>query len=171
MNRIKPILRTENINKYFVDPVKVQVLKQVNIEVNKGEFVSIMGKSGCGKSTLLYILSTMDTAYEGNLFLGDRLLTGLNGAALSEVRNQHIGFVFQFHYLLPEFTVLQNVMMPGLKLARKSKDEVEHDAMKKLALLGVDDQALKKATQISGGQKQRVAIARALINEIGRAHV
>ncbi|MFN4940384.1 MAG: ABC transporter ATP-binding protein [Bacteroidota bacterium] len=165
MNRIKPILRTENINKYFVDPVKVQVLKQVNIEVNKGEFVSIMGKSGCGKSTLLYILSTMDTAYEGNLFLGDRLLTGLNGAALSEVRNQHIGFVFQFHYLLPEFSVLQNVMMPGLKLARKSKDEVEHDAMKKLALLGVDDQALKKATQISGGQKQRVAIARALIND------
>jgi lipoprotein-releasing system ATP-binding protein len=165
MNRIKPILRTENINKYFVDPVKVQVLKQVNIEVNKGEFVSIVGKSGCGKSTLLYILSTMDTAYEGNLFLGDRLLTGLNGAALSEVRNQHIGFVFQFHYLLPEFTVLQNVMMPGLKLARKSKDEVEHDAMKKLALLGVDDQALKKATQISGGQKQRVAIARALIND------
>ena len=165
MNRIKPILRTENINKYFVDPVKVQVLKQVNIEVNKGEFVSIMGKSGCGESTLLYILSTMDTAYEGNLFLGDRLLTGLNGAALSEVRNQHIGFVFQFHYLLPEFTVLQNVMMPGLKLARKSKDEVEHDAMKKLALLGVDDQALKKATQISGGQKQRVAIARALIND------
>jgi len=165
MNRFKPILRTENINKYFVDPVKVQVLKQVNIEVNKGEFVSIMGKSGCGKSTLLYILSTMDTAYEGNLFLGDRLLTGLNGAALSEVRNQHIGFVFQFHYLLPEFTVLQNVMMPGLKLAKKSKDEVEHDAMKKLALLGVDDQALKKATQISGGQKQRVAIARALIND------
>ena len=165
MNRIKPILRTENINKYFVDPVKVQVLKQVNIEVNKGEFVSIMGKSGCGKSTLLYILSTMDTAYEGNLFLGDRLLTGLNGAALSEVRNQHIGFVFQFHYLLPEFTVLQNVMMPELKLAKKSKDEVEHDAMKKLALLGVDDQALKKATQISGGQKQRVAIARALIND------
>lgn len=165
MNRIKPILRTENINKYFVDPVKVQVLKQVNIEVNKGEFISIMGKSGCGKSTLLYILSTMDTAYEGNLFLGDRLLTGLNGAALSEVRNQHIGFVFQFHYLLPEFTVLQNVMMPGLKLAKKSKDEVEHDAMNKLALLGVDDQALKKATQISGGQKQRVAIARALIND------
>ncbi|MFN5590282.1 MAG: ABC transporter ATP-binding protein [Bacteroidota bacterium] len=165
MNQFKPILRTENINKYFVDPVKVQVLKQVNIEVNKGEFVSIMGKSGCGKSTLLYILSTMDTAYEGNLFLGDRLLTGLNGAALSEVRNQHIGFVFQFHYLLPELTVLQNVMMPGLKLARKSKDEVEHDAMKKLALLGVDDQALKKATQISGGQKQRVAIARALIND------
>jgi lipoprotein-releasing system ATP-binding protein len=165
MPQNSPILRTENINKYFVDPVKVQVLKQINIEVNKGEFVSIMGKSGCGKSTLLYILSTMDTGYDGKLFLGDRLLTGLDGAALSEVRNQHIGFVFQFHYLLPEFTVLQNVMMPGLKLGRKSKEEVEFDAMNKLNLLGVQDQALKKATQISGGQKQRVAIARALIND------
>lgn len=165
MPQNSPILRTENINKYFVDPVKVQVLKQINIEVNKGEFVSIMGKSGCGKSTLLYILSTMDTDYEGKLFLGDRLLTGLDGAALSEVRNQHIGFVFQFHYLLPECTVLQNVMMPGLKLGRKSKEEVEFDAMNKLNLLGVQDQALKKATQISGGQKQRVAIARALIND------
>ncbi|MEN9313356.1 MAG: hypothetical protein RIT42_1462 [Bacteroidota bacterium] len=165
MPQNSPILRTENINKYFVDPVKVQVLKQINIEVNKGEFVSIMGKSGCGKSTLLYILSTMDTDYEGKLLLGDRMLTGLDGAALSEVRNQHIGFVFQFHYLLPEFTVLQNVMMPGLKLGRKSKEEVEFDAMNKLNLLGVQDQALKKATQISGGQKQRVAIARALIND------
>lgn len=160
-----PILRTHNIGKYFVDPVRVQVLKDINIEVNRGEFVSIMGKSGCGKSTLLYILSTMDTDYEGELFLGDRLLTGLDGEALSEVRNQHIGFVFQFHYLLPEFSVLENVMMPGLKLGRKSKAEVEHDAMEKLRLLGVHDQSHKKATQISGGQKQRVAIARALIND------
>ncbi|MEY4710244.1 MAG: hypothetical protein RIS28_1376 [Bacteroidota bacterium] len=159
------ILKTLDVQKYFVDPVKVQVLKNINIEVQKGEFVSIMGKSGCGKSTLLYILSTMDTNYEGQLFLGDRLLTGLSGAELSVVRNEHIGFVFQFHYLLPEFTVLQNVMMPGLKLGKKSKEEVEHDAMNKLKLLGVDDQYAKKATQISGGQKQRVAIARALINE------
>jgi lipoprotein-releasing system ATP-binding protein len=159
------ILKTLDVQKYFVDPVQVQVLKNINIEVQKGEFVSIMGKSGCGKSTLLYILSTMDTNYEGQLFLGDRLLTGLSGAELSVVRNEHIGFVFQFHYLLPEFTVLQNVMMPGLKLGKKSKEEVEHDAMNKLKLLGVDDQFAKKATQISGGQKQRVAIARALINE------
>jgi lipoprotein-releasing system ATP-binding protein len=159
------ILKTLDVQKYFVDPVKVQVLKNINIEVQKGEFVSIMGKSGCGKSTLLYILSTMDTNYEGQLFLGDRLLTGLSGAELSVVRNEHIGFVFQFHYLLPEFTVLQNVMMPGLKLGKKSKEEVEHDAMNKLKLLGVDDQFAKKATQISGGQKQRVAIARALIND------
>jgi lipoprotein-releasing system ATP-binding protein len=159
------ILKTIGVQKYFIDPVKVQVLKNINIEVEKGEFVSIMGKSGCGKSTLLYILSTMDTSYEGQLFLGERLLTGLSGAELSVVRNEHIGFVFQFHYLLPEFTVLQNVMMPGLKLGKKNKEEVEHDAMNKLKLLGVDDQFAKKATQISGGQKQRVAIARALINE------
>jgi len=159
------ILRTVDVRKSFVDPVEVEILKSINIWVNKGEFVSIMGKSGCGKSTLLYILSTMDTNYKGQLYLGDRLLTGLSGNELAVVRNEFIGFVFQFHYLLPEFTVLQNVMMPGLKLAKKSAEEVELDAMNKLKLLGVDDQASKKATQISGGQKQRVAIARALINE------
>ena len=140
-------------------------LQEFNLELAKGEFVSIMGKSGCGKSTLLYILSTMDTNYKGQLFLADRLLTGLSGNELAVVRNEQIGFVFQFHYLLPEFSVLHNVMMPGLKLGKKSREEVEFDAMKQLRLLGVDDQATKKATQISGGQKQRVAIARALINE------
>lgn len=161
----KQVLRTVDIQKSFIDPVEVEILKKINIEVTEGEFVSIMGKSGCGKSTLLYILSTMDTNYKGQLFLSDRLLTGLSGNDLAQVRNEFIGFVFQFHYLLPEFTVLQNVMMPGLKLAKKTAEEVEYDAMKKLKLLGVDDQATKKATQISGGQKQRVAIARALIND------
>ena len=159
------ILRTVEVQKSFVDPVEVEVLKNINIWVDKGEFVSIMGKSGCGKSTLLYILSTMDTNYKGQLFLADRLLTGLSGNELAVVRNEQIGFVFQFHYLLPEFSVLHNVMMPGLKLGKKSREEVDFDAMKQLRLLGVDDQATKKATQISGGQKQRVAIARALINE------
>ena len=159
------ILRTVEVQKSFVDPVEVEVLKNINIWVDKGEFVSIMGKSGCGKSTLLYILSTMDTNYKGQLFLADRLLTGLSGNELAVVRNEQIGFVFQFHYLLPEFSVLHNVMMPGLKLGKKSREEVEFNAMKQLRLLGVDDQATKKATQISGGQKQRVAIARALINE------
>ena len=159
------ILRTVEVQKSFVDPVEVEVLKNINIWVDKGEFVSIMGKSGCGKSTLLYILSTMDTNYKGQLFLADRLLTGLSGNELAVVRNEQIGFVFQFHYLLPEFSVLHNVMMPGLKLGKKSREEVEFDAMKQLRLLGVDNQATKKATQISGGQKQRVAIARALINE------
>ena len=163
--QINHILRTVEVQKSFVDPVEVEVLKNINIWVDKGEFVSIMGKSGCGKSTLLYILSTMDTNYKGQLFLADRLLTGLSGNELAVVRNEQIGFVFQFHYLLPEFSVLHNVMMPGLKLGKKSREEVEFDAMKQLRLLGVDDQATKKATQISGGQKQRVAIARALINE------
>ena len=164
-NQSNHILRTVEIQKSFVDPVEVEVLKNINIWVDKGEFVSIMGKSGCGKSTLLYILSTMDTNYKGQLFLADRLLTGLSGNELAVVRNEQIGFVFQFHYLLPEFSVLHNVMMPGLKLGKKSREEVEFDAMKQLRLLGVDNQATKKATQISGGQKQRVAIARALINE------
>ena len=164
-NQSNHILRTVEVQKSFVDPVEVEVLKNINIWVDKGEFVSIMGKSGCGKSTLLYILSTMDTNYKGQLFLADRLLTGLSGNELAVVRNEQIGFVFQFHYLLPEFSVLHNVMMPGLKLGKKSREEVEFDAMKQLRLLGVDDQATKKATQISGGQKQRVAIARALINE------
>ena len=164
-NQSNHILRTVEVQKSFVDPVEVEVLKNINIWVDKGEFVSIMGKSGCGKSTLLYILSTMDTNYKGQLFLADRRLTGLSGNELAVVRNEQIGFVFQFHYLLPEFSVLHNVMMPGLKLGKKSREEVEFDAMKQLRLLGVDDQATKKATQISGGQKQRVAIARALINE------
>ena len=164
-NQSNHILRTVEVQKSFVDPVEVEVLKNINIWVDKGEFVSIMGKSGCGKSTLLYILSTMDTNYKGQLFLADRLLTGLSGNELAVVRNEQIGFVFQFHYLLPEFSVLHNVMMPGLKLGKKSREEVEFNAMKQLRLLGVDDQATKKATQISGGQKQRVAIARALINE------
>jgi lipoprotein-releasing system ATP-binding protein len=164
-NQSNHILRTVEVQKSFVDPVEVEVLKNINIWVDKGEFVSIMGKSGCGKSTLLYILSTMDTNYKGQLFLADRLITGLSGNELAVVRNEQIGFVFQFHYLLPEFSVLHNVMMPGLKLGKKSREEVEFDAMKQLRLLGVDNQATKKATQISGGQKQRVAIARALINE------
>ena len=164
-NQSNHILRNVEVQKSFVDPVEVEVLKNINIWVDKGEFVSIMGKSGCGKSTLLYILSTMDTNYKGQLFLADRLLTGLSGNELAVVRNEQIGFVFQFHYLLPEFSVLHNVMMPGLKLGKKSREEVEFDAMKQLRLLGVDNQATKKATQISGGQKQRVAIARALINE------
>lgn len=159
------VLSAKNIQKYFTDPVKVQVLKDINFSIEPGEFVSIMGKSGCGKSTLLYILSTMDTQYEGELWLMNRRITGLSGKELSAVRNEHIGFVFQFHYLLPEFSVLDNVMLPGLKLGKCSPEEVEYNAMEKLKMLDVADQAMKKATQISGGQKQRVAIARALINQ------
>jgi lipoprotein-releasing system ATP-binding protein len=159
------ILESKNISKYFHQPVDFQVLKDVSFSINKGDFVSIMGKSGCGKSTLLYILSTMDTDYEGELFLNDVLLTGKDQNELAKVRNEQIGFVFQFHYLLSEFTVLQNVMLPGLKLGKKSPQDVEQDAMDKLKLLGIESEATKIASRLSGGQKQRVAIARALIND------
>jgi lipoprotein-releasing system ATP-binding protein len=158
------IIEAKNISKYFHDPVKVKVLKEVSFSVNKGEFVSITGKSGCGKSTLLYILSTMDTDYEGDLYFDGELLRNKKRDQLSHIRNKKIGFVFQFHYLLPEFSVLKNVMLPGLKLAELSAQEVEHNAMEKLRILGIDDQAKKLANQLSGGQKQRVAIARSLIN-------
>jgi len=162
---MKSVLEARNINKYFRDPLPFHVLKEITFQIYQGEFVSIMGKSGCGKSTLLYILSTMDTDYEGELFLGDENLSAKSSKELSVVRNAHIGFVFQFHYLLPEFTVLDNVMLPARKLARKTLKEIESDAMDKLQLLGIDNHAKKKASQISGGEKQRAAIARALINE------
>jgi lipoprotein-releasing system ATP-binding protein len=158
------ILRANNICKSFTVPDEVQILKNISFEINEGEFVSIMGKSGCGKSTLLYILSTMDTNYTGELYLNEKLITGQTSDHLASIRNEQIGFVFQFHYLLAEFTVLENVMLPARKLGVKSKEEIEHDAMEKLKLLGIDDQALKLSSRISGGQKQRVAIARALIN-------
>ena len=159
------ILEAKHINKYFYKPEKFQVLKDVSLTVGKSEFVSIMGKSGCGKSTLLYILSTMDTDYEGELLLDDQLITGYSRDDLAKLRSEKIGFVFQFHYLLAEFTVLENVMLPAKKLGRKSIAEIEHDAYNKLKLLGIEEQALKLSSRISGGQKQRVAIARAVIND------
>lgn len=159
------ILEARNINKYFREPVLFHVLKDINFTIKHGEFVSIMGKSGCGKSTLLYILSTMDTDYEGSLYLNGEKVTGKHHEELAKIRNKNIGFVFQFHYLLSEFTVLENIMLPAKKLGLKSVQEIEHDAMEKLKLLDIQDQALKLASRISGGQKQRVAIARALIND------
>lgn len=159
------MLKATNIVKYFMEPEKFQVLKGVSFEVDRGEFLSIIGKSGCGKSTLLYILSTMDTDYEGTMEIKGQKLTGLNQNELAAFRNENLGFVFQFHYLLPEFTAIQNVMMPALKLAKYSKDEIEHRAIEKLKLVGMEDYALKHANKLSGGQQQRVAIARALIND------
>ena len=158
------VLEAKHINKYFKKPNLFHVLKDINFSVKKGEFVSIMGKSGCGKSTLLYILSTMDTDYEGELYLNNKLISGQNRDHLSYLRNKHIGFVFQFHYLLSEFSVLENVMLPAKKLAEKSLQEIEHDAMQKLKMLKIEHLAKKRASRVSGGEKQRVAIARALIN-------
>ena len=164
MNSDKIVLQSKGIIKYFNDPVRVQVLKDVNFSVNQGEFVAVTGKSGCGKSTLLYILSTMDTDYEGELYIDGELMRHKTEVELAHIRNEKIGFVFQFHYLLNEFSVLENVMLPGLKLKKYSEEEVEHRAMEHLRLLGIDTLAKKKANLISGGEKQRVAIARALIN-------
>jgi lipoprotein-releasing system ATP-binding protein len=159
------ILEAKNINKFFHDPTTIQVLENVNFSINKGEFVSLTGKSGCGKSTLLYVLSTMDTDYDGGLFIDGVEMPKKNEPFLAKIRNEKIGFVFQFHYLLNEFNVLKNVMLPGLKLNKYSAEEVEHRAMEKLKILGIEHLALKRANHVSGGEKQRVAIARALIND------
>jgi lipoprotein-releasing system ATP-binding protein len=161
---MNPVLEAKNINKHFLKPKDFHVLKNISFKVSEGEFVSIMGKSGSGKSTLLYILSTMDTDYTGQLFLNHKLITGQSHRELSYIRNKHIGFVFQFHYLLAEFTVLENVMLPAKKLAEKSHSEIEQDAMEKLRMLDIEKLAGQRASRISGGEKQRVAIARALIN-------
>ncbi|MFY7997536.1 MAG: ABC transporter ATP-binding protein [Candidatus Kapaibacteriota bacterium] len=159
---ISPVLQASGISKSFNDPVTVKVLKNVSLSVSKGEFVAITGKSGCGKSTLLYILSTMDTEYDGELRIDGEVMRGKSESELALVRNKKIGFVFQFHYLLNEFTVLKNVMLPGLKLQEYEAVELEHRAMERLKTLGIEGLAMKKANQLSGGEKQRVAIARAL---------
>ena len=161
---METVLETKNINKFFKKPVPFHVLKDINFQIKRGEFSSIMGKSGCGKSTLLYILSTMDTDYEGELYINNKLITGIEHHKLSYIRNRDIGFVFQFHYLLSDFSVLENVMLPAKKLGIKTLQEIEHDALQKLKILEIDHLAKKKASRISGGEKQRVAIARALIN-------
>ncbi len=158
------VLEARHIDKHFRKPVDFHVLKDITFAVKEGEFVSIMGKSGSGKSTLLYILSTMDTEYKGELYLDGELVTGRSHQMLSRIRNKHIGFVFQFHYLLSEFSVLDNVMLPARKLGAISEKEIEKNAREKLEMLNIGYLAEKRASRISGGEKQRVAIARALIN-------
>lgn len=160
----KSVIRSENVNKYFQNPVPFHVLKDISLDVKEGEFVSVMGKSGCGKSTLLYILSTMDTDYTGKLYLNNQLITGMAAEQLAAIRNEHIGFVFQFHFLLPEFSVLDNVSLPAKKLGRKSNEAIREEALDILRMLDIEKLAEKKAYRISGGEKQRVAIARSLIN-------
>ncbi len=158
-------LKANNITKHFYEPQKFRVLNNIDFEVHKGEFLSLVGKSGCGKSTLLYILSTMDTDYDGQLEIDQQIVTGLSQNKLAHIRNEKIGFVFQFHFLLPEFSCMDNVMLPALKLAKYSKDEIKDRAYEKLKILDIEDQALKTTSKLSGGQQQRVAIARALIND------
>ncbi len=159
------VLEAVSISKSFTDPIKVEILKDINFDIKRGEFVSIIGKSGCGKSTLLYILSTMDTDYTGKLLIDNESMEKKTEKQLALIRNEKIGFVFQFHYLLNEFSVLKNVMLPGLKLNKLPQDALEHKALELLKTLGMEKLADKMANQLSGGEKQRVAIARAMIND------
>ena len=159
------ILKTENIDKFFHDPTEFHVIKDISVEVDKGELVTLIGKSGSGKSTLLYILSTMDRDYSGQLYIDNELMTNKSIDELAAIRNEKIGFVFQFHYLLNEFTTLKNVMLPGFKLDKVNEEELETNAYEFLKDLGIEKLANKMAYQLSGGEKQRVAIARAMIND------
>lgn len=155
------MLRAENIHKRYG---QVHVLKGVDVEINKGEIVSIVGSSGAGKSTLLHILGTLDRPDQGAIFLNNQPLHDLWGKKLAAFRNQHIGFVFQFHHLLPEFSALENVCIPGWIAGRKKK-AVETEAAQLLELLGLADRLENKPGALSGGEQQRVAVARALINK------
>ena len=158
-------LSVKNISKYFHEPKTFQVLKNISFDVKKGEFLSLIGKSGSGKSTLLYVLSTLDTDFTGDLYLNGVNLVGKSQNELAAFRNENIGFVFQFHYLLPEFSAIDNIMLPALKLGKKSKEEIRAEALDHLSLLGIKDLAEKLVNKLSGGEQQRIAIARALINE------
>lgn len=154
------MLSARGIQKYYGN---LWVLKGVNVDIAKGEIVSIVGPSGCGKSTLLHILGTLDEAMEGKIVLQERDIDTLKGEALAVFRNRHIGFVFQFHHLLPEFSALENVCIPGWIAGFRKKD-VERRALELLQDLGVGHRVENKPGELSGGEQQRVAVARALIN-------
>ena len=155
------MLSATAIHKHYA---QLHVLKGVNITVNKGEIVSIVGSSGAGKSTLLHILGTLDTPDSGEIFITGVPVHSLKGRKLAAFRNTQIGFVFQFHHLLPEFTALENVCIPGWVAGRRKK-EVQEEAVKLLKLLGLGERLENKPNALSGGEQQRVAVARALINK------
>ena len=151
----------KNITKSFGN---LQVLKDINLHINKGEVVSIVGPSGAGKTTLLQIIGTLDKPDSGTICLDGIDVIKLSTRKLSDFRNQHIGFVFQFHQLLPEFTALENVMIPAY-IAGKSNSEAKQRALELLEFMGLSDRANHKPAELSGGEKQRVAVARALVNK------
>ena len=155
------MLLAENIYKKYNN---LQVLNGVNMQVNAGEIVSIVGSSGAGKSTLLHILGTLDIADKGNIFLNNEPVHKLQGKKLAAFRNKHIGFIFQFHHLLHEFSALENVCIPGW-IAKRKDTEVKKAAADLLDLLGLSNRLTNKPNQLSGGEQQRVAVARALINQ------
>jgi lipoprotein-releasing system ATP-binding protein len=155
------MLIAQNITKSYGD---LKILKGVNLEVSKGEIVSIVGASGAGKSTLLHIIGSLDKPDQGLVEINNTEITSLNSKNLSAFRNKNIGFVFQFHHLLPEFTALENICIPAY-IAKKSKSETEKRAMELLAILGLSERVHHKPVAMSGGEQQRVAVARALINQ------
>ena len=154
------MIRVENIHKSFGE---LQVLKGIDLDVNKGEIVSIVGPSGAGKTTLLMIMGTLEKANSGKVFIGDNDLSKLSEKKLSDFRNKNIGFVFQFHQLLPEFTALENVMIPAL-IGNAKHGAAEKRAKELLQMMGLSERMEHKPAELSGGEKQRVAVARALIN-------
>lgn len=155
------MIKVQDIHKSFGT---LEVLKGIDLEVRKGEVVSIVGPSGAGKTTLLQIMGTLDKPDSGSIFIDNQDLTQLGETKLSDFRNKHIGFVFQFHQLLPEFTALENVMIPAL-IGNRKKNEAEQKAKDLLALMGLSARVEHKPAELSGGEKQRVAVARALIND------
>ena len=151
----------KNITKSFGS---LQVLKGIDLHINKGEIVSIVGPSGAGKTTLLQIIGTLDNPDSGSIVIDGIDVSNLSKAKLSDFRNRHLGFVFQFHQLLPEFTALENIMIPAF-IAGTSQSEAKERAMELLKFMGLEDRASHKPNELSGGEKQRVAVARALVNK------
>ena len=160
------ILKLENVQKNYDEKNEsLHILRNLNLDVEKGEFISILGRSGSGKSTLLNVMGLLDKADAGKIYIGDKEVDSLSDEARDRIKNKMLGFVFQFHYLLPEFTALENVMLPAMIEGSRSKKEIEEKAMELLSLVGLQERVSHKPSQLSGGEKQRVAIARALIND------
>ncbi|WP_336181977.1 ABC transporter ATP-binding protein [Fusobacterium polymorphum] len=164
MNNI--IMKLEDIDKFYMETGnKLHILKKLNLEVKRGEFVSILGKSGSGKSTLLNIMGLLDKIDGGKIWIDNKEVSSLNEMERNNIKNHFLGFVFQFHYLMSEFTALENVMIPALLNNFKNKVEIEKEAKELLEIVGLAERIKHKPNQLSGGEKQRVAIARAMINK------
>ena len=160
------IIKLEDVDKFYMETGnKLHILKKLNLEVKRGEFVSILGKSGSGKSTLLNIMGLLDKIDGGKIWIDDKEVSSLNETERNNIKNQFLGFVFQFHYLMSEFTALENVMIPALLNNFKNKSEIEKEAKELLEIVGLAERMKHKPNQLSGGEKQRVAIARAMINK------
>ena len=160
------IIKLEDVDKFYMETGnKLHILKKLNLEVKRGEFVSILGKSGSGKSTLLNIMGLLDKIDGGRIWIDDKEVSSLNETERNNIKNHFLGFVFQFHYLMSEFTALENVMIPALLNNFKNKAEIEKEAKELLEIVGLAERMKHKPNQLSGGEKQRVAIARAMINK------